>query len=401
MAGAELMTEQSNWRAIVSAFLVGIAGAVQVGRVAPVAPFIQQEIQLDLITLGWLVSLITLASALFGLLTGYWVVRYGLRASVLLGALLMAACAAGGAISTSVPMLIGARIIEGFGYLIVVVAAPTLIARETTPKDAPFALALWGTFFTLGLSFAAFAGGVISEAIGWRGWFWVSAGLALLAATTVLMSISKDEPPTEGPSNLWKTFTEMPRASWLLGAAFLGLTLLTLAILSLLPTFLMQKHSFTPTAAGGVTGGVALASIAGSLSYGMFANRISETIIACGASIVLIASAFPTFASVATPGQIIPFAAVATFMSGILVAQTFAAVPRIAGTPRLIGPSNGLVAQLGSIGALTGPPLVGGLISVANWNAVPMVVAGFTISFAILFILAMKSHVASPRREVT
>lgn len=395
------MTEKSDWWAILSAFLVGVAGAVQVGRVAPVAPFLQQDLQLDLLVLGWLVSLITLASALFGLLAGYWVVRNGLRVSLLIGAVLMGACAIVAALATSVPMLIGARVIEGFGYLTVVVAAPTLIAREATQKDAPFALAIWGTFFTLGLSIAAFAGGVISEVIDWRGWFFGSAGLVLLAAFVALVSTPKDATKTEASSDVWNTFSDMPRASWLLGSAFLGLTLLTLSILSLLPTFLVQEHAFTPSAAGGLTGGVALASIAGSLSYGMLANRFTETIITSGASIALIASAFPTFASVAAPSQIVPFAVVAIFMSGILVAQTFAAVPRIAGTPRLIGPSNGLVAQLGSIGALTGPPMVGALISVADWNVVPMVVAGFTMSFALLFIFALKSHDAPPLKDMT
>jgi MFS family permease len=401
MTGAGLMAKRSNWRAVFSAFLVGVAGAVQVGRVAPVAPFLEQEFQLDLFSLGWLVSLITLASALLGLLAGYWVVRKGLRASVLLGALLMAVCAIAAAISTSLPMLVGARVVEGLGYLMVVVAAPTLIAREATQKDIPIALAMWGTFFTLGLSMAAFAGGAISDVTGWRGWFFASAGVVLLAAIAVLVFVPKDEPHSEPTFDLRRALSEMPIASWLLGAAFLGLTLLTLSILSLLPTFLIQQQGLTPAVAGGVTGGIALASIAGSLSYGMLANRLSETVIASGASVALITSAFLTFASASTPSQITPAAAVAIFMSGVLVAQTFSAVPRVAVTPRLIGPSNGLVAQLGSIGALTGPPLVGGLISVSAWNIVPLVVAGFTVSFVVLFILALKSHSATVLKDVT
>ncbi|RYH05788.1 CynX/NimT family MFS transporter [Tropicimonas sp. IMCC6043] len=395
------MAEKSDWRAILSAFLVGVAGAVQVGRVAPVTTFLQQDLQLDLFTLGWLVSLITLASAVFGLIAGYWVVRIGLRASIVTGALFMGVCALVSAVATSVPILVGARVLEGLGYLLVVVAAPTLIAHEATQKDASFALAMWGTFFTLGLSIAAFAGGMISEIIGWRGWFLASAGLVVLAALAALVSTPGDERHADARSDIWATVYAMPKASWLLGAAFLGLTLLSLSILSLLPTFLVQEYGLTPGSAGGVTGAVALTSIAGSLSYGALANRLSETGIASVASLFLIASAFPTFANAATAGQIVPFAAVSIFMSGILVAQTFSAVPRVARTPRLIGPSNGLVAQFGSVGALTGPPLVGALISTANWNAVPFVVAGFTLSFVVLFGLALSSHKASLSEEFT
>lgn len=386
------MVEKSNWRAILSAFFVGVAGAIQVGRVAPVVTFIQEDLRLGLLTVGWLVSLITLASAAFGLAAGHWVVRAGLRTSLVIGAFAMGACAVAAALLPTASLLIGARIVEGVGYLVVVVAAPTLIARQAAQKDTPFALALWGTFFTLGLSIAAFAGGAMAEPVGWRSWFCASAGLVIIAAMAALISIPKDR--REGPDRLrvWKTVSQMPKASWLLGAAFLGLTLLALSILSLLPTFLVQKHQFMPGAAGGVTGSVALASIVGSLCYGMFANRISEMIIAASAGLVLIGAAFLAFAEVAAPFQIVTFAAVAVLMSGILVAQTFAAVPRIARTPHLIGPTNGLVAQLGSVGALTGPPVIGTLITSAGWSVVPFVVSGFTLSFAALFVLALNSE---------
>lgn len=83
------MSEQSNWRAVLAAFFVGVIGAIQVGRVAPAAPFLQQDLGLELTTLGWLISLITLASALFGLIAGVWVTRQGLRASLITGGIMV------------------------------------------------------------------------------------------------------------------------------------------------------------------------------------------------------------------------------------------------------------------------------------------------------------------------
>lgn len=395
------MVKETDWLAVFSAFFVGVAGAIQVGRVAPVATFIQQDLHLDLSAIGWLVSLITLASAALGLIAGYWVMRAGLRASLVMGAFVMGACAVAAALVSTIPMLIGVRIVEGLGYLLIVVAAPTLIAQEATQKDVPFALALWGTFFTLGLSIAAFAGGALLEPIGWRGWFAASAGLVIVAALVALLSIPKDQPQKTDRANVCQAVIEMPKASWLLGAAFLGLTLLALSILSLLPTFLVQEHDFAPAAAGSVTGSVALASIVGSLCYGAFSNRLSDRIIASSAAVVLIASAFLAFADAAVPFQVVAFAAIAVLMSGILVAQTFAAVPRVARTPLLIGPVNGLVAQLGSVGALTGPPMIGALITYAGWSAVPFVVAGFTLSFVGLFVLALHSQNTFISKDVT
>ncbi len=395
------MAEKSDWRAIFSVFFVGVAGAIQVGRVALFSSFIHRDLHLDLSAIGWLVSLITLASATLGLIAGYWVMRAGLRISLVIGAFAMGACAVAAALVPTMPMLIGARIVEGLGYLVVVVAAPTLIAREAAQKDAPFALALWGTFFTLGLSIAAFAGGALLEPVGWRGWFFASAGLVIVAALAALFSVPEDQAQNTDRANAWQTVIEMPKASWLLGAAFLGLTLLALSILSLLPTFLVQEHGFAPGAAGSITGSVALASILGSLCYGAFATRISDKIIAASAAIVLIGSAFLAFADAAVPVKVVTFAAIAVLMSGILVAQTFAAVPGVARTPLLIGPTNGLVVQLGSVGALTGPPMIGALITSAGWSVVPFVVAGFTLSFVGLFVLALHSQNTSLAKDAT
>ncbi|MEM9249218.1 MAG: MFS transporter [Pseudomonadota bacterium] len=388
------MAEKSDWASILSAFLIGVASAVQVGRIAPVATLLQNDLRLDLLAIGWLVSLITAASAVLGLAAGYWVVRAGLRRSLIVGALVIGVSALVSAGAAAVPVLIGARIIEGIGYLFVVVAAPTLIAREAAPKDTAGALALWGTFFTFGLSLAAFAGGALVDPLGWRGWFVVSAGLILLSVGLAFLSIPQDTRSEDTPTDLRRTFTDIPKAAWLLGAAFLGVTLLALSILSLLPTFLVQEHGLTPSAAGGTTGGVALASIAGSLCYGLLAHRVPEAGIATLAAGALVAATVPTFAEGAMLDQIIPFAAAAVFMSGLLVAQTFAAVPRVAGASHLVGPSNGLVAQLGSVGALTGPPLIGALVASAGWAAVPVVAAAFAATFLLLFLLALRAQPA-------
>lgn len=388
------MDNRSDWKAIVFTFALGTAGAVQVGRVAPAASVLQQDLHLNLIAIGWLISLVTLATAVLGLAAGHWVVKNGLRTSLLAGALLLLGCVLVTALTASLPVLIGARILEGLGYLAIVVAAPTLIAREATAEDAPLALAIWGTFFPLGLGLASFAGGTLSEVLGWRAWFFASGGLVFLAGLAVLFFTPADRRACAPSVGLWQTITKMPAASWLLGAAFLGLTLLSLSILSLFPAFLVQAHGFTPSAAGRMTGTVALGSIFGSLSYGFLSKRLSDAMIASIASCVLIASAFPAFSTGSASGQIVVFAAIATFMSGILVAQTFATVPKVAGTPDLVGPSNGLVAQLGSLGALIGPPLVGALITITGWTAVPLIVAGFALSFFVLFLLLTRRHMA-------
>ena len=71
------MTQKTHWRAVTVAYVVGVVAAMQVGRVAPATDALRADIGLDLATLGWAVSLITLASAVLGLAAGYLVVATG------------------------------------------------------------------------------------------------------------------------------------------------------------------------------------------------------------------------------------------------------------------------------------------------------------------------------------
>lgn len=376
------MAVKSNWNAIIFAYLIGVVGAVQVGRIAPAANSLRDEIAIGLTTFGWAISLITFASALLGLIAGYWVVRRGPRFALVVGLIVLSVSVLLGTVSSSVTLLLASRIAEGLGYLAIVVAAPTLIAREATSKDMPRALALWGTFFTLGISIAAFAGGGMSEAFGWRVWFGANSALLAVTALLALFVIPQDHIGRKPETDDGMPLAQLPKAAWLLGAGFLGLTLLALALLSMLPTFLIETQAYTPSAAGSTTGLVALASIIGSVVYGIAANRFSERAIILVAAAILIASAFPAFNQGSIAHYAVSFAALAVFASGILVASTFAAVPRLVANAEKIGPANGLIAQLGSVGALTGPPIVGYFVSLNGWMALSIMLIIFTLSFA-------------------
>jgi nitrate/nitrite transporter NarK len=50
-------------------------------------------------------------------------------------------------------------------------------------------------------------------------------------------------------------------------------------------------------------------------------------------------------------------------------------------SPERIGPANGLIAQIGSVGALTGPPVIGFFIATSGWTALPVMIVIFTLSF--------------------
>src|SRR5690606_24280499 len=90
---------------------------------------------------------------------------------------------AGCTFSGGASSLVVARIVEGVGFLGVVVAAPTLIALFTPARHTARAMAIWATFMPVGLTLVMLAAPMLNL-LSWRG-FWALNAL-LLAAYAVL-----------------------------------------------------------------------------------------------------------------------------------------------------------------------------------------------------------------------
>ena len=381
------MIYKTDWRIVIIAYLAGVAGAIQVGRVAPAVEAIVSELSVTLSVFGWAISLITLASALGGVLAGILVSRWGERRFILIGCGILAFATSLSTIAPSVHWLLLLRACEGVGYLIIVIAAPTLIALSSSRTDLAKALALWATFFNVGIGIAALSGGWLSEIFGWRMWYGLNAilcGLVLLALwaflpkdATAALQRQRDEHPST-----------LPIGVWLIGFGFFGVTLSALAILSMMPSYLINVLNMSPTRAGSLAGIIAAMSIVGSVAYGHLADlRQRRLLVVIGGTIGVLATV-PAF-SVDIPSILsVTCLGISVIATGVLGAHVFASIPFIAQKEKNIAPANGLVAQIGSLGALAGPPAVGALVTELGWIAIPLVVAVATAVFLVLATLA-------------
>src|SRR6218665_1299073 len=171
-------------RAIFLYYLCGLFAAAQLGKLAALAPLISRELQLGLAAMAALTSLLEVCGALFGGVAGHQLPRLGLRRALILAVLALAFGAAGAAGALNVQALAAARLLESLGYLMIVVAAPVLIAHTAPPRRQASAMALWSTFVPVGMALGA---GSYAHAAGWSTWRWahglsVAAGLGLALA---------------------------------------------------------------------------------------------------------------------------------------------------------------------------------------------------------------------------
>jgi len=133
-------------------WVAGLCAAAQFAKMGLVLPELQQLYPEAGAASGFLITLISLIGALFGLIAGILVGQIGPRNVLLTGMMLGCLISAIQSFELSLGILLATRIVEGASHLAIVVSAPTLIAHYSNDRMRASAMTLWGTFF--GVSFA-------------------------------------------------------------------------------------------------------------------------------------------------------------------------------------------------------------------------------------------------------
>jgi len=155
------------WWRIAVLYAAGVSAAAQLGLVPPLVPALQRDLSLSLTAIGFCISGVTLTAALFGLCTGVWCERIGHGRALVLGILVMGLAAALCAAAGGAQALLAARALAGIGYLLVVIAAPSLMIAVSEPRHRALALSLWGTFVPTGIALAGIATAELADHARW------------------------------------------------------------------------------------------------------------------------------------------------------------------------------------------------------------------------------------------
>ena len=175
-----MRTHRPNAATAATAVLAaGVCAALHVGKLAPALAALQQALGLTLVEAGFLLSAVQGAGMALGVALGALADGIGARRSMLAGLLTLALTSAAGGSVDGVPMLMALRVLEGFGFLLVVLPAPGLLRRCVAPERRSAVFGLWGAYMPLATALALLLGPLVVAEAGWRAWWW---GLALLTA---------------------------------------------------------------------------------------------------------------------------------------------------------------------------------------------------------------------------
>lgn len=117
----------------------------------------------------------------------------GRRRLLLAGIALFTAASVLCSVATTLPMLIGARAIQGLGAAIMMALSMALVGSIVAKAKTGSAMGLLGTMSAVGTALGPTLGGVLIAGLGWPAIFLVNLPLGLLAFTIAVRTLPADE----------------------------------------------------------------------------------------------------------------------------------------------------------------------------------------------------------------
>jgi MFS family permease len=353
--------------------VAGVAAALHVGKLAPALALLQAELGLTLFAAGVLLSAVQVAGMLGALALGALADTVGPRRSLISGLVLLALASGAGALAPGAAWLLGWRVIEGVGFLLVVLPAPGLLRALVPAAQLPSRLGLWGAYMPLATAMALLLGPAVMAAVGWRGWWLLLALVCAAAAVAVWRAVPVLPAAPRRAFIAPLRDTLVHGGPWLVGLAFGAYSSQWLAVIGFLPTIYAQAGVGVGAMAV-LTAAAAAANIIGNVASGRLLQRGV-------AAPVLLATGFVTMALAALTAFALPgdgaataalrYAAVLLFsaVGGLIPGTLFSLALRVAPGDHAVASTVGFMQQWSAAGQFAGPPLVAAVaVAVGGWQ---------------------------------
>ncbi len=361
--------------------LSGVTAALYVGKLPPALPVLRDALGITLLQAGFLLSLVQLAGMTLGLAVGLTADSLGLRRSMLAGLAILTVAGALGGWARDASDLLWLRAVEGFGFLLVALPAPSLIRQLVPLERLNLKLGLWGAYMPFGTALALLSGPWVMNALGWPGWWWslaaLSAGMALWMALGVPSDARRRHAAPAGAAatreRWWHRMGQTLAAPgpWLVALIFAMYSGQWLAVIGFLPS-IYDQAGVGGGLAGALTAFAAACNMLGNIGAGRLMHRGVHPGRLLNAGFAAMAlGAFVAFGLPADVSPLLRYAGVLLFsgMGGMVPATLFMQAVRLAPSERTVSTTVGWVQQCSALGQFAGAPLVAWVAGAAGgWH---------------------------------
>ncbi|MCW2578944.1 MAG: Permease of the major facilitator superfamily [Blastococcus sp.] len=349
---------RTSWGAVAGLMGAGVVAAAQIGGAAAALPVLEEDFGLSAATAAWYLSTVSALGAVGGVLLGWLGQTLGFGRQVRLGLAAIVVADLGGAVVDSLTGLLVARVGEGLGLVMVILAAPPLLSEVSAPVHRRLVAGTWGAYMPVGAGLAALLVPPAIGLVGWRGASVADAGVAAGVLLVVLRWV-----PAAG-------VRRRATAGGLLGAlrspsvviitVVFGLYAAQyLAVVGLLPAALVAGEGLSVAAAGLVGAVVFLVNAPANVlgAYLLHRGAPLRWVISAGCAGMAV-TVWGVLDPALPPTVRIASAIGFSFVAGLVPSALFAALAAVSAGSHSAGAAIGLVTQGSGVGQLLGPPVV-------------------------------------------
>jgi MFS family permease len=362
------------------AILCGVVAALHIGKMPPALPVLREALGVTLVQAGFLLSMVQAAGMLGGALLGLAADAWGLRRSLLTGLCLLSVASFSGMAAQAPAHLLALRALEGLGFLLVVLPAPSLVRQLVPPAQLARHLGLWGAYMPTGTAVALLAAPAAMAVVGWQG-LWgglgvLSAGMALWAWRAIPSDRQRAmaRPVAAAPTDTWRQrlrLTLTSRGPWLVAVAFALYSSQWLAVVGFLPSVYAQAGLGGATA-GALTALVCAVNISGNVGAGQLLHRHwpAQRLLTVG-FVAMGVTAWLTFSPLTADAPVLRYVSCLAFsaLGGLVPGTLFSLAVRVAPNERTVSTTVGWIQQCSATGQFVGPPLVAWLaVQAGGWH---------------------------------
>lgn len=389
--------------------LAGVSAALHVAKLYPAVPALRESLGITLVQAGFLLSTVQLAGMTLGLAVGLAADGVGLKKCMLIGLLVLFGAGVPVEWAKSATDLLALRALEGFGFLLVITPAPSLIRRLVAPQKLGSVLGIWGTYMPFATALALLGGPALIALAGWHALWWVLSAVSLGMALWVWRVVPARPPEMPSSPIDWRGRLRQTLSApgpWLVALCFAVYSSQWVSVIGFLPSIYAQA---------GISGGMTAWLTALAAAVNMVGNAAVGRLLGSGMRpqrllvagyAVMAVSAFVAFVGLDLPPAL-RYGAVLVFsmVGGVIPGTLFTLAVRLAPNEHTVSTAIGWMQQWSSLGQFAGPPLVAWVASrTGGWQwtwvvTASLAVCGLALAHQVGQLLARQNSVPPVHRH--
>lgn len=365
------MRTTTDWRQVSLIIAAGVIAAAQIGKAAIATPTLRDDLGLSLFAVSWVIGAYAALGAFGGLAIALLLSRLPVHRAIVAALLLIAAGSVLGAMAQDASLLIISRVVEGIGFLGLVIAAPTLLRGVVAGRHQDVVFACWSAYIPIGAAIMMFVGPWLLK-FGWQTLWLVNAAVAV--AHAALMLVLRPRPaalPSVSTTAALTDLVDLMKSGTplLLAGIFCLYAIQYYALSTFLPILLVERIGLDLNTAGTVAGFAVLANAAGNVVAGFFLKFGASLSAMAGAVFIAIGVfGFGIFGPGLPVTIVAASAALSLGITALLPASVIASAPRLTDTPRKLAMTLGTIQQASSVGQFAGPVILAAWVEHAGWQ---------------------------------